>query len=146
MSAAPEFQTIPINDTWIDNTCDVPFWNHLEGTLRLWTFTDKDGNVTHRLDTLSMTFTTTNPYTGVEYPFQIGGSDSIRWNSNGDMIYTGCGVFDRIIEKGGGAIWNRVGCIRIVTPADGSDPITTFHGNFDSVEDLCTIWQRLSGL
>ena len=143
--AGPPVQTVvQVNDTWVDNTCDVPFYNHLEGTIRFFTFTDRNGNVVRQADTLSMTFTTTNPLTGEEYPFRAAGSDQTVIQPNGDVVYTGHGTFDRLIVNGQGAAWQQVGLLRIVYPADGSDPIVTFHGDWDSVESLCTLWDSLS--
>jgi hypothetical protein len=143
-AASPSITVVDVNDSWVDNSCDVPFYNHLEGTIRFITLTDRDGNVVRSLDTLSMTFTTTNPLTGEEYPFRSAGSDNTYFEANGDMVYTGHGTFDRLIVQGQGAAWQRVGLLRIVFPADGSDPITTFRGDWDSDEDLCTLWHSLS--
>jgi hypothetical protein len=143
-AAPPERSDVQVNDTWVDNTCDVPFFNHLEGTIRFFTFTDLNGNIVRQADTLSMTFTTTNPLTGEEYPFRAAGSDQTRIEANGDIIYTGHGVFDRLIVKGQGAAWQRVGLLRIVYPADGSDPVVTFRGDWDSDESLCALWESLS--
>jgi hypothetical protein len=143
--AAPPVRTVvEVNDTWVDNSCDVPFYNHLEGTMRFFTFTDGNGNVVRQADTLSMTFTTTNPLTGEEYPFRAAGSDQTVFAENGDVIYTGHGTFDRLIVKSQGAAWQRVGLLRIVFRADGSDPIATFRGDWDSDESLCALWNSLS--
>jgi hypothetical protein len=144
-SAVEPTQTVlKLNESWVDNSCSVPFYNHIEGTVRLLTLTDKDGNIQRQVNTVSLAFTTTNPYTGIEYPFRRAGSENIYFTPNGDMVYTAHANFDRLIVVGEGALWNNVGYLQIFFPADGSDPIMMFRGNWDTLEDLCAVWEALS--
>jgi hypothetical protein len=143
-TAAPTRTVVDVNNTWVDCSCDVPFYNHVEGTIRFLTFTDSNGNVRRQVNTVSLAFTTTNPITGQEYPFRQAGAENIYYAPNGDIVYTAHANFDRLIVKGEGAVWNNVGYLQLIFPADGGDPVATFHGNWDSLDDLCAVWHSLS--
>src|SRR5687768_9873411 len=64
LASPPETQIIQIDETELDMSCGFPIEDHLQGTVRVMTHYDQEGNPTRELAIVNLHDTLTNPETG----------------------------------------------------------------------------------
>jgi len=103
--------------------CSFPVTIHNEGTRRVTTFSDADGNVTRTQILLpSFTQTATNDLTGATLSTPLAGPVIIESNGDGTVTTRIPGNDGRIVVPGQGFVYGDLGLI--VFTADESSPFT----------------------
>jgi hypothetical protein len=142
-AAPPQFQTVPIDFTFVDenatNQCGFPVQISGSGTLKISTHELQTGKIVEIQRLLHATVTFTNLATDTSYTSRSAGPTIITIQPDGTTSIAGLGIFDIITLPGQGLLIKNVG--RLVTDENGaiifeagSHPTVT-GGN---VQGLCT--------
>jgi hypothetical protein len=127
MASPPAIQTLTIDQTQYAGraaaTCGFDVWVHREGTIRIITRYDENGNPIRELDLFRVndTFTANGlGITGLERSVT-----NITYNSDGSMLVVFAGPDRWVVQPGGGPIWGTTGGVISYMSPEGE--WTTLH-------------------
>ena len=133
-AAKPEIITIQVDDTIEIGACDgFTVIEHVEGTVKISTHFDQDGNFTMQLIRFSLRHTYTNSETGETLISPDVGIDKITVHQDGSVTIAVIGIVARIVIPGEGLVFAHLG--RIVFDASTGEVIFE-AGQHDALEDL----------
>ncbi len=122
VGAPPEFQTVTVDDTWIDQNatdqCGFPVEFHFVGTFKISTNALKNGSVLEIDRVLNASITFTNLATGASYTSLAAGPNHITIAPDGSISSAGLGIYDVITLPGQGLLIKNVG--RLVFDENGN--------------------------
>ena len=142
-AAPPEFQTVPLDVTFIDQNatsqCGFPVQIHLLGTMKIAIHNRRNGTVVEIDQLLHFIVIATNLETSTSNTSIAAGPSIITTQADGTVSIAGLAIFDVVTVPGQGLLIKDVG--RLVTDANGNiifeagtHPIITGG----DVQGLCT--------
>jgi hypothetical protein len=142
-AAPPEFQTVPLDVTFVDqnatNQCGFPVQIHLLGTMKISIHNRRDGTVVEIDQLLHFSVISTNLETNTSNTSIAAGPSILTTEADGTITIAGLAIFDVVTVPGQGLLIKDVG--RLVTDANGNvifeagtHPIITGG----DVQGLCT--------
>ena len=129
----PDIITIPVDDTF-ESECDgFTLIERVEGTIKISTHFDHDGNFKMEIVRFSLRHTFTNSETGASLFSPDVGIDKITVNQDGSVTIAVIGIVSRIIVPGEGLVFAHLG--RIVFDAFTGEAIFQ-AGPHDDLDDV----------
>ena len=102
VAATPEFTTVAVNETFDLVTCDgFTVIEHIEGTIKISTHVDQDGNLVMELNRVSLRHDYTNSVTGAMLSSPDVGIDAVRIRQGSETLAV-VGLIRRIVVPGQG--------------------------------------------
>lgn len=116
-AAKPEMITIPVDETNVFGECDgFAVIEHVEGTVKISTHVDQEGNLVMELVRFSLRHTYSNSETGESLSTPDAGIDKVTVNDDGSGTVAVIGIVGRIVVPGEGLVFAHLG--RIVFDLD----------------------------
>ena len=136
-AAKPVIFTIQVDDTFESGTCDgFTVIEHVEGTIKISTHFDQDGNFTMELIRFSLRHTYTNSETGETLFSPDVGIDKVTVHQDGAVTIAVIGIVTRIVVPGEGLVFAHLG--RIVFDAFTGEVIFE-AGRHDDLANLLPV-------
>jgi hypothetical protein len=111
LAAKPEFLTIPVDVTFAVGGCDgFTVMQHVEGTVKLSTHFNNDGNVVMEIARVRLRHTFSNSETGYSLITPDVGIDKLTVHQDGSILAVSGLVF-RIVVPGEGLVWAFLGTL-----------------------------------
>lgn len=108
----PEFITIAVDDTFPAAECDgFTVLEHVEGTIKVSTHFDKNGNVVMDIARFRLRHTLSNSETGASLFSPDAGIDKVTIKPDGSGTAATIGVIARIVVPGEGLVFANIGRI-----------------------------------
>ena len=134
LAAKPEFITITVDDTLPLGECDgFTVIEHVEGTIKLSTHLDKEGNVVMDIFRIHLRHTLTNSETGTSLRSQDVGIDKVVFHEDGSVTVAVIGIVAHIVVPGEGPVFSQLG--KIVFD-DATGQVLFVAGPHDDFADL----------
>ena len=111
-ATAPEFLTIPVDETFSLGECDgFTVIDHVEGTVKVSTHFDQDGNLVMEIARFSLRHTLTNSVTGKSLFSPDVGIDMFTISEDGSETVAVIGIVRRFVVPGEGIAFAIIGNI-----------------------------------
>ena len=108
----PEFITIPVDETFELGACDgFTVIEHVEGTIKISTHFDQDGNLVMEIARFRLRHTLTNSVTGKSLFSPDVGIDKFTISQDGSETIAVIGIVRRIVVPGEGITFAAIGNI-----------------------------------
>lgn len=137
LAAKPDMFTFPVDDTFVLGDCDgFSVIEHVEGTVKVSTHFDQDGNFVMEIVRFSLHHTYTNSVTGASLSSPDVGIDKIVSNDDGSASVSVIGIVGRIVVPGEGLVFAHLG--KIMFDADTGE-VLFVAGPHDDFGDLLSV-------
>ena len=137
LAAKPELITIPVDDTLVFGECaGFTVIEHVEGTIKVSTHFDRNGNVVMEIARFRLRHTYSNSETGASLTSQDVGIDKITLNQDGSGTVAVIGIVARIVVPGEGLVFAHLG--RIVFDLETGE-VLSVAGPHDDFADLLPV-------
>jgi len=111
-AAKPEFLTIQVDDTAPIAECDgFTLIEHVEGTIKISTHFDQDGNLAMEISRFRLRHTFSNSVSGASVTSPDVGIDKLTLNQDGSGTVAVIGIVSRIVVPGEGPVFVHLGTI-----------------------------------
>ena len=108
----PEFFTFQVDDTFVRGECDgFAVIENVEGTIKISTHFDKDGEFQMEISRYRLRHTFTNSETGESLTSPDVGIDKVTISEDGSVIVAVIGIVAHIVVPGEGPVYVDVGRI-----------------------------------
>jgi hypothetical protein len=135
IAARPETHRMHVDDTFlsrISEDCGYDVLLHLEGTITVTDFTNRDGTVTRTLVTYpALFFTFINAATGEAVTSRSPDVEHYRYNDDGSLTLTVTGLVMHVVVPGEGVQAAQAGRFVVTIDADGNETVTEPVGRND---------------
>jgi hypothetical protein len=123
----PFIMKVPVDFTDTFDDCGFTIVHHVQGSITVHVFFDKNGNPKTEIDTFALTESFTNPDNGMSFSTQSVGPDIISFKNDGSVTVASIGIISHVVLKGQGEIAARVGKIVFTFDASGNFTGTSFE-------------------
>lgn len=136
----PEFLTIPVDETFELGACDgFTVIEHLEGTIKISTHFDQDGNLVMEIARFRLRHTLTNSVTGESLFSPDVGIDMFTISQDGSETLAVIGIVRRIVVPGQGITFASIGNIVFNLTTGEVQLVAGPHDDFaDLLPALCS--------
>lgn len=111
-AATPDMVTITVDDTFVLGACDgFEVIEHVEGTIKVSTHFDQDGNFAMEIVRFSLRHTYSNSVTGTSLSTPDAGIDKVTLDDEGSGTVAVIGIVARIVVPGEGLVFAHLGRI-----------------------------------
>jgi len=130
----PEFLTIPVDETFELAACDgFTVIEHIEGTIKISTHFDQDGNFVMAIDRIRLRHTLTNSVTGESLFSPDVGIDMFTISQDGSETLAVIGLVRRIVVPGQGITFSAMGNIVFNLTTGEVEFEAGPHGDFEEL-------------
>lgn len=111
-AATPDMVTITVDDTFVLGACDgFEVIEHVEGTIKVSTHLDQDGNFAMEIVRFRLRHTYSNSVTGTSLSTPDVGIDKVTIDDEGSGTVAVIGIVARIVVPGEGLVFAHLGRI-----------------------------------
>ena len=119
-AAKPMILKVPVDFTDTFSDCGFTIIDHIEGSVTVHVFFDKNGDPAFEIDSFALKETLTNPANGMSFSTPIAGPDIFTFHKDGSVTVASIGLIAHVVFKGQGEIAAQVGKIVVTFDADGN--------------------------
>ena len=140
-AATPMILKLPTDFTETFSDCGFTIVHHVEGSITIHVFFDKNGDPAFEIDNFALKESFTNPANGMSISTPNVGAGIITFHKDGSFTLADIGLLSHIVLKGQGEIAAKVGRIVVTFDADGNVTGIAFEaGKHDALlPAICTV-------
>jgi len=149
-ASKPMILKLPIDFTETFSDCGFTIVHHIEGSITIHVFFDKNGDPATEIDNFAVKETFTNPANGMSFSTPDVGPGITTFHKDGSVTHADIGLISHIVLKGQGEIAAQVGKIVVTIDAGGNLTGIAFEaGKHDELlPAICAVlaWDQVSRL